>query len=80
MTAVNNRCHSETTRNGNAVANLALNVSVRDFYEKFKTYAMKNRVTEENIPSFSWLRFQFWLKSTCMDAAMNYTGTFNNAT
>ena len=32
LTAVNDRCHSETTENGNVVINLALALSVRDLY------------------------------------------------
>ena len=76
LTAVNGRRHSETTENGNVV-NLALALSVRDLYEKCKVYAIEKGVTEENIPSLSWFRFQFWPKSSYMATAMNYTGRFN---
>ena len=77
LTAVNDRRHSETTENGNVVVNLALALSVRDLYEKCKVYAIEKGVTEENIPSLSWFRFQFWPKSSYMATAMNYTGQFN---
>ena len=74
LTAVNDRCHSETTENGNVVVNLALALSVRDLYEKCKVYTIEKGVTEKNIPSLNWFRFQFWPKSSCMATAMNYTG------
>ena len=77
LTAVNDRCHSETTENGNVVVNLALALSVRDLYEKCKVYTIEKGVTEKNIPSLNWFRFQFWPKSSCMATAMNYTDQFN---
>ena len=77
LTAVNDRCHSETTENGNVVVNLALALSVRDLYEKCKVYTIEKGVTEKNIPSLNWFRFQFWPKNSCMATAMNYTGQFN---
>ena len=78
LTAVNNRCHSETTENGNIVINLALALSVRDLYEKCKVYVIEKGVTQENITSLSWFKFHFWPKSSYMATAMNYTGQFNN--
>ena len=62
LTAVNDPCHSETTENGNVVVNLALALSVRDLYEKCKVYTIEKGVTEKNIPSLNWFRFQFGLK------------------
>ena len=56
---------------------MALALSVRDLYEKCKVYAIEKGVSEENIPSLSWFRFQFWPKSSYMAAAMNCTGRFN---
>ena len=35
LTAVNDRCHSETSENGNVI-NLALALCVRDLYKKCK--------------------------------------------
>ena len=74
LTAANDHRPSETTENGNAVVNLALALSVRDLYEKSKVYEIEKGVTEENIPSLSWFRFQFWPKSSYMATTMNYTG------
>ena len=76
LTAVNDRRHIETTENGNVVVNLALALTVRVLYEKCKVYAIQKGVTEENIASLSWFRFQFWPKSSYMATAMNYTGRF----
>ena len=73
LTAVNDYRHSEMTENGNVV-NLALALSIRDLYEKCKVYTIEKGVTEENISSLSWFRFQFWPKSSYMATAMNCTG------
>ena len=51
MTAVNDRCHSETTQSGDVIVNLALACSVRDLYQQCKANAIEKGVTEENIPS-----------------------------
>ena len=76
LTVVNDCRHSETTENWNVVVNLALALSVRDLHEKCKVYAIQKGVTEENILSLSWFKFQFWPKSSYMATAMNYTGRF----
>ena len=46
-----------------------------DLYEKCKEEALKS-LSEENIPSLSWFRFQFWPKNFRTNAALNYTGRF----
>ena len=35
---------------------------------------MKDNIAAENIPSFSWFKFQFWPKDATTKTAMNYTG------
>ena len=77
MTAVNDRRHSETTQSGDVIVNLALACSVRDLYQQCKANAIEKGVTEENIPSLSWFRFQFWPRSSYLATALNYTGRFN---
>ena len=74
LTTVNDRRHSEMTENGNVIINLALALSVRDLYEKCKVYTIEKGVTEENIPSLSWFRFQFWPENSYMATTINYTG------
>ena len=59
FTAVNNRRHcpgSEET--SEVVGNMAVVISAPSLYQKCKTEALKS-LSEEEIPSLSWFKFQF---------------------
>ena len=71
--AVNDRRHAETT-DGEVVSNMALAISARDLYEQCVKAANERDINEEDIPSLSWFRFQFWPKNPYTHAALNYTG------
>ena len=53
---------------------MSLAVSARHLYEICAKKAKNNCIKEENIPALSWFRFQFWLKNSYTNAAINYTG------
>ena len=53
---------------------MAVAISALDLYEKSYQQAMKDNIAAENIPSFSWFKFQFWPKDSTTKTAMNYTG------
>ena len=77
LTAVNDRRHSEGFINtGEVVVNMAIAISARDLYEKIKAEGIKQGLTEEKFPSFSWFKFQFWPKDCTTHSALNYTGRF----
>lgn len=70
--AVTDCCHVET-ENGEVISNMALVISVRDLNEQFVETAKASHILDENIPSHSWFKFQFWPKNPCTHAALNYT-------
>ena len=72
-TLINDRCHPETTPEGKVIVNMSLAVSARHLYEICVKEAKKNSIMEENVPSLTYFRFQFWPKSSSTNAAMNYT-------
>ena len=69
---MNKRQHSEHSADGNVIVNMALAISSRDLYEQCKEEAIKSGLKNENIPSHSWFRFQFWLKNPYTHHALNY--------
>lgn len=73
-TAVNDRRHAQSTKDGDVVVNMSLAVSARHLYELCVKEAKSCDIVEENIPSLSWFRFQFWPKSSYVNSALNYTG------
>ena len=75
LTAVDDRRHGPASENGDVVVNMAVAISAPQLYDKCKIEALKT-LQEEDIPSLSWFKFQFWPKNTRENAAMNYTGRF----
>ena len=49
---------------------------LQQFLHKFKEKALDSGLTEDEIPSFSWFKFQFWPNDTTTHEALNYTGWF----
>ena len=71
--AVDDRHHAtETDRE--VVLNMALALSARDLYQQCVDQAKKENLLDEQIPSLSWFRFQFWPKNIYTHTAVNYTG------
>ena len=56
------------------ITNMALAISARDLYEQCATAAKHDGLTDEDVPSLSWFRFQFWPKNPYTHASLNYTG------
>ena len=78
LTAVNDWRHSEGFINtGEVVVNMAIAISARDLYENIKVEGIKQGLTEEEFPSFSWFKFQFWPKDCTTHSALNYIGRFS---
>ena len=71
---MNDRRHSEHSADGDVIGNMALAISSRDLYNQSKEEAIKSGLKNENIPSHSWFRFQFWPKNPYTHHALNYTG------
>ena len=77
LTAVNDRHHSEGFINtGEVVVNMAIAISARDLYEKIKVEGIKQGLTKEEFPSFSWFKFKFWPKDCTTHSALNYPSHF----
>ena len=70
--AVNDPHHAEK-ENGEVISKMLLAISVRDLYEQCAEAAKASHISDENIPSRSWFRFQFWPKNPYPHAALNYT-------
>ena len=70
---VDDRRHSDT-QDGEVISYMALVISVRDLYEQCVSTAKASGLTDEDIPSKSWFRFQFWPKNPYTHTALNYTG------
>ena len=41
-----------------------------------KGVSKAKKVKDKDIPSYSWFKFQFWLKYSYTNASLNYTGRF----
>ena len=54
---------------------MAIAISARDLYDKWKNAYLKKQLPENEIPSF-WFKFQFWPKDSTMYTALNYRGCF----
>ena len=77
MTAVDDRRHTQgSTLTGEVVVNMAIAISARDLYNQCKESAFSENLTDADIPSFSWFKFQFWPKDCTTHSALNYTGRF----
>ena len=55
---------------------MAVAISARDIYEECKISYLSKELPQSEIPSFSWFKFQFWLKDLTTHSALNYTGCF----
>ena len=73
---MNDRCHAET-ENDEVISHMALAISVRKLYEQCVESGKSSNILDENIPSRSWFRFQFWPKNPYTHADLNYTGRLN---
>ena len=71
--AVDDRRHA-AEMDGEVVLNMAFALSARDLYQQCVDQAKKENLLDEQIPSLSWFRFQFWPKNIYTHTAMNYTG------
>ena len=69
--AVNDRQHSKHSADGDVIVNMAPALSSRDLYDQCKEEVIKSGVKNENIPSYSWFRFQFWPKNPYTHHALN---------
>ena len=69
-------CHHAETENGEVIGNMALTISVRDLHKQCVEAAKVSHILDENIPSRSWLRFQFFSKNPYTHAALNNTGRY----
>ena len=77
LTAVDDRGHTQgSTTSGKVVVNMAIAILAGDLYDKCKNAYLKKQLPENEIPSFSWLTFQFWPKDSTTHRALNYTGRF----
>ena len=77
LTAVDDRRHTQgSTTSGEVVVNMAIAISTHDLYDKCKNAYLKKQLPENEIPSFSWFKFQFWPKDSTTRTALNYTGRF----
>ena len=53
---------------------MATALSALDLYRQCNASAKSKGLSEEEIPSFSWFKFQFWPKDMYAQTAFNYTG------
>ena len=72
--AIDDRQHTQVTKDGDVVSNLALAISARDLYEQCCKTGREKGLSDNQVPSLSWFRFQFWPKNSYMHSALNYTG------
>ena len=64
LTAVNDCRHRPGFKEtGEGIVNMAVAISAPSLYQKWKTEALKS-LSEEEIPSLSWFKFQFWPKDS----------------
>ena len=77
ITSVDERRHATRTEDGDIVVNISIAISVRDLFERCKSGALIEGLTEDEMPSLSWFRFQFWPKNENLHTALNYTKRFN---
>ena len=59
---------------GDVIVNLVTALSAPDLYWQSNEAAKSKSLTEENIPSFSWFKFQFWPKDLYANSGFNYSG------
>ena len=74
MTAVNDRRHSAGSSLSGEVLSTWLSISAPDLYNNCRQDALDANLTENEIPSLSWFKFQFWPKDCSTHTALNYTG------
>ena len=71
------RCCEGSQNSGEVVVNMSIAISARDLYEKITKEALKQNLTESEIPSLSWFKFHLWPKDFTTHSALNYTGCFS---
>ena len=77
LTAADDRRHTQgSTTSGKVVVNMAIAITARDLYDMCKNAYLKKQLPENEIPLFSWFKFQFWSKDSTTHTALNYTGRF----
>ena len=77
LTAVYDRRHTQgSTTSGEVVVNRDIAISACDLYDKCKSAYLKKQLPENEIPSLSWFKFQFWPKDLTTHILLNYMGHF----
>ena len=77
LTAVDDKRHTQgSTTSSEVVVNMAIAISAHDLYDKCKNTYLKKQLPENEIPSFSWFKFQFWPKDSTTHLALNCMGCF----
>ena len=72
--AVDDCQHAQVTKDGDARSNLALAISARHLYEQCCKTGREKGLSDNQLSSLSWFRFQFWPKNPYTHSALNYTG------
>ena len=72
--AIDDCQHTQVKKDGDAVSNLALAISARHLYKQCCKTGREKRLSDNQLPSLSWFRFQFWPKNPYTYSALNYTG------
>ena len=75
-TAVDDRRHDDVTSDGDIVTHVAMATSMSDMYRQVTEIAREKGLVEEDIPTYSWFRLQFWPKNKYQRAALHHTGRF----
>ena len=77
LTAIDDKRHTQgSTTYSEVVVNMVIAISAHDLYNKCKNTYLKKQLPENEIPLFSWFKFQFWPEDSTIDTALNYTGHF----
>ena len=77
ITALDDKYHTQgSTISDDIVVNMAITFSARDLYDICKNANLKKQLPENEIPSFSWFKFQFWPKDSTSHTTINYMGNF----
>ena len=72
--AVDDCRHAQVAKDGDTVSNLALAISATDLYEQCCKSGKEKGLSDNQLPSLSWLRFQFWPKNPYTHSLLNYMG------
>ena len=72
--AVDDCRHAQVAKDGDTVSNLALAISATDLYEQCCKSGKEKGLSDNQLPSLSWFRFQFWPKNPYTHSLLNYMG------